>query len=84
MGYTYRNNGQITDFWPDNTGDELYLEDNGGITVVDLLGEIHMHFGECDLEQIEVSSENIHTNCLTYDLHDSSDYTQFVVIRRIK
>lgn len=84
MGYTYRNNGAITDFWPDNTEDELYLADNGGITVVDLLGEIHCHFGEMDLEQIEISSENIHTSCLTYDSHDSSDYTQFVVVRRIK
>lgn len=82
MGYTYRNNGLITDFWPDNTGDELYL--SGSQSLVDLLGEIHIHFGEVDFGQIEISSENIHTSCLTYDLHDSSDYTQFVVVRRIK
>ena len=24
MGYTYRNNGAITDFWPDDTDDTIY------------------------------------------------------------
>lgn len=84
MGYSYRNNGQIKDFWPDNTEDELYLLGGGSTNLVDLLGEIHLHFGEVDFEQIEISSENIHTSCLTYDLHDSSDYTQFLIIRRVK
>jgi len=36
------------------------------------------------LEDIQITSEKIHTGCLTYDLYDSSDYTEFVILTRVK
>lgn len=84
MGYTYRNNGHITDFWPDNTENEFYLCNESPMSLKELVAEIDAYWeGVNDLDQIEISSEEIHTSCLTYDGYDSSDYTQFLVIRRV-
>lgn len=84
MGYTYRNNGQITDFWPDDTAEEFYISCDSSIPFTEVQQEIDRRWPGIGFEQIEISSESIHTSCLTYDQYDSSDYTQFLVIRRIK
>lgn len=84
MGYKNRPGTKITDFWPDNTDDKLYIASNIEIDFVDLIDEIKQHFkcSKADLEDFCISSENIHTSCVYYDMHDSSDYTNFLVITR--
>ncbi len=81
MGYSYRNNGQITDFWPDDTEDCFYLTGDWGLdAMVEFCKE---KWGDAiDLTKIRITSEHIHTSCLTYDSYDSSDYTNFIVIER--
>mgnify|MGYP000193423343 CR=1 FL=1 len=81
MGYSYRNNGGITDYWPDNDANTLYL--TGENTIGEIIDQGIEHFGltRFRLDDAEISSEYIHTSCLTYDQHDSSDYTCFTVLR---
>lgn len=79
MGYTYRNNGQIQDFWPDNTPTKMYFSGSSNLSCV--LNDAKDHFGEnFNLAKISISSEHIHTYARTFDLFDIADWTTFIVL----
>lgn len=82
MGYTTRNNGAIADFWPDDTEDTIYTYN--GITMGDMFVMAANKWGHITMDDISISAEHIHTTCLYYDSYDPMDYTDFVVIKRIK
>ena len=81
MGYSTRNNGQITDFWPDNTDTTLWFE-SGGETLQSLLDQAEAAWGPTPLADISISSAHIHTHCLYYDRYDPGDYTDFTCLTR--
>lgn len=74
--------GAITNYWPDNDENTLYL--GGSMTFSEIMEQIRTHFGECDLSNFTAEGERIHTRCIYFDLHDPSDWDDFLVIRRIK
>ncbi|WNA16134.1 hypothetical protein XaC1_498 [Xanthomonas phage XaC1] len=80
MGYSNGGN----EFTPDNDETTLYIECRSrDIPFNEVLEQIKSHFGaDVDLETVSISSENIHTRCRYYDLHDSSDWDQYLVISR--
>lgn len=81
MGYSTRPGTSIRDFWPDNTSTTLYIASTE-ISLTDLLKGIRNHFGEdVDFDRLTISSENIHTSCITYDLYDPLDWTDFIVVQ---
>jgi fumarate reductase subunit C len=81
MGYSTRFGTEITDFWPDDDDTTLYLA-SGWLTLAELIQHAKGHFGEAvQMEDIEVSSEKIHTHCIYYDLYDAGDYTDFIVLK---
>lgn len=80
MGYSYRNNGCIEDYWPDNTDTVIYLNAADGYDLAAILQVIKNTWPDATPEDISITSEYIHTECLTYDLYDSSDYTNFIVL----
>lgn len=69
-------------FWPKDDDDTIYIESS--INFVDLQKLIQDKWGAVDFAQIEITSDYIHTDCLTYDLYDSSDWTKFLIISRQK
>lgn len=75
--------GTITNFWPDNTLSEMYILGSDGYSLKDILDKAKEHFGECNLDELEITAEHIHTDCLYYDRYDSSDYTNFLKITKI-
>ena len=79
MGYSYRNNGQIKDFWPDDDANTMYRL-SGNDSLQEIIELAQEKWPGSSLEDITVSAEKIHTSCLTYDLYDPSDYTDFVII----
>lgn len=83
MGYTTRNNGQITDFWPDDDDSTLWIED--GATLFEIQDRIHEKWGE-NMTSLEFrfTSEYVHTQCLGYDRYDPTDYTRFLRISLVK
>lgn len=85
MGITRQPGTDIFNFWPDNDDNTLYIPVGFGCSSLDLqelMETIESHFGDSDLSSYVISSEYIHTSCIYYDLHDPSDYTNFVIIER--
>lgn len=80
MGYTTR--GSITDFWPDDTEDTLYLTD--GYSLQDIIEKAKEKWPDASFDNISLSPEHIHTSCLYYDRYDGNDYTTFTVITKVK
>lgn len=80
MGYSKV--GSRTDFWPDNTETDLYLECDTIHDIPTLLGRAQEYFGEnmdtaFASSNFKIKVENIHTGAIYYDLHDPSDHTLF-------
>ncbi len=81
MGYTQ--NGSIKSFWPDDAEDEFYIEREA--TLADIIEGVRSRWGEdVSFDDIIIESEYIHTDCITYDLYDPSDYTNFILVKRKK
>jgi hypothetical protein len=82
MGYKKRPGTEITDFWPDDTDTEIYIATNGGsLPLADLFSKAKEKWPDATLENIEITSEKIHTDCIYYDLYDAGDYTDFLIIK---
>lgn len=79
MGYFKNFNG--TDcFEPDNTEHELYIlsgEWSPIISMDDLLSQIREHFGHVN---VKIKATKIHTRYIYYDLYDSMDYDDYLLI----
>lgn len=91
MGYYTRPNtygGVIQCFEPDNDEKTLYIEAQySGISLMDLIQKISDHFGPESISLLQaqdftIEVENIHTDCLYYDLYDSNDYTDYIKITK--
>lgn len=82
MGYSKE--GNITNFTPDDTDDEMYI--NCQYTEWDFCGIIEkakFKWGDdITLDELYISAENIHTRCIYYDQHDPSDWDVYLVISR--
>ena len=83
MTYSYRNGGNIKDYWPDDDESTIYRASCSD-TLQEIMDMAKEKWPEASLEDIEISSEKIHTSCLTYDCYDPSDYTDFIVIKNTK
>ncbi len=81
MGYSTRNNGQIKDFWPDDDESTMYFSNDE--TLEDIFDKACEKWPGILMEELKISSEYIHTSCLTYDRYDPSDWTNFLRISRI-
>ena len=82
MGYSIRPGTQIMDFWPDDDETTQYIASSYGPTLTDLLQHAKDKWGDdVTLDDIEVTAEKIHTYCIYYDLYDSGDYTDFLVLK---
>ncbi len=74
----------MADNYPKNTPDTLYIHaSHSEIAFSDLMEQIMDHFGqEIDVTTLTFEPEYIHTRCIGYDLHDSGDYDNYLVIRK--
>ncbi len=76
MGYTNNRNT----FWPDDTDTEMYLSSECYNNLPFILNKIKEKWPKASFEDIEISAEYIHTDCIGYDRYDPSDYTKFLLI----
>lgn len=84
MAYGTRNNGQIRTFWPDDTDSKFYIA--AGESMEDLMLRIKAKWPDMNLSNlgdIQITTEYIQTDCLSYDRYDAGDYTCFLVIERV-
>lgn len=82
MGYS--KDGSITNFWPDDDKDTMYLHDCSGLPLSHLIEKAQEKWPGIDLDNIDISAEKIHTRCIYYDLYDGGDYDNFIVLRNKK
>ena len=82
MGYTKvkHANGIITNFWPDDTEDTMYLA--GSHSFNDIIEYCQEKWPDISMDNITISTEDIHTDCIYYDLYDAGDHTTFLVITK--
>jgi len=70
----------IRSFTPDDTETELYIPANySGPSLRDLISRCKEKFPNASFDDIEISAEHIHTDCLGYDRYDPGDYTNYIV-----
>lgn len=82
MGVTYRNNGAIKDYWPDDDENTLHLQATSNHSLQDIMDRIKEKWGDVPFDSITITGEKIHTSCLTYDCYDPSDYTDFIILTK--
>jgi hypothetical protein len=83
MAEYIRSGTRIRDFQPDDTETELYIFSprcGGGPTLEELLQRIKDKWPDARPESLTFSSQSIQTRCLGYDLYDSGDYDDFIVV----
>lgn len=80
MGETTRSNG-IKDFWPDDTEEKFHISTETSLWDIQDLAERKWPDGFSDLL---IEAQHVHTSCLGYDRYDYFDYTDFIVVTRIK
>jgi hypothetical protein len=83
MGYTIRPGTMIRDFWPDDDEKRIHLPSSCGHSLSYLIEKAKEKWPNATLDDIEITSEKIHTHCTTYDLYDGGDYTDFIIINYI-
>ena len=69
--------------WPQNDENTLYIESDF-YDLDEIINQAKEKWPNVAISDLGVSAEHIHTSCLDYDLYDSSDWTNFIVIRNIK
>ena len=81
MGYYKR--GNIECFEPDDTDTEMWIYGSIGYSISEIIKKAKEKWPDVSLDDIEITSEYIHTDCLTYDLYDPGDWTHYLKIERI-
>jgi len=61
---------------------EMYIRANER-PFTEIIEMAESHFG-CNISELNIEAEHIHTSCLTYDCHDSSDWETYFIITRKK
>lgn len=95
MGYGTRDGGwwkdSIRTFTPDDTDTEIWVKANfTSIPLSNILAlcaekwPTHENTLGFEVDNISISAEYIHTDCLGYDRYDAGDYTRFLKITKEK
>lgn len=85
MGYGTRKGkfgGEIQTFWPDDDENRMYIECDKSPTLGDLLFKAQEKWPGVPIANIQITGEKIHTDCLSYDLYDAGDYTDFIILTK--
>lgn len=83
MGYSQ--NGSIKNYTPDDTATRMYILSDLNLSMADIIDMAREKWPEwkwpdCSLSDLTITSEWIHTRCLTYDMYDHGDYDQYLII----
>lgn len=80
MGYRTRN-GSIRTFTPDDNKDTLYINTWNGTSLENIREGIQTKWPGIKDNELNFEAEHIQTDCIGYDRYDSSDYTDYLVVR---
>lgn len=82
MGYEFRyeKDGQMTNCFPMDTATDMWIPLSGDKSLSEIIELAKEKWPEKDFSEITLDSVNHHQYCIYYDLHDSSDYVQYLVL----
>jgi hypothetical protein len=83
MGYIKRPGTEIWDFTPDDTDTEMYIMSDLYYSITELLEMARAKWSDASLDNIKIASQRIHTHCIYYDLHDPTDYTDYLILKYV-
>lgn len=78
--YRYEKDGSITNCYPKDTDNTLWIEMYGDKTISDIIQCAKEKWPDKKFDEITMDSVNHHQYSIYYDLHDSSDYVQYLVL----
>jgi len=84
----YKDSRGINCFSPDDTDETFYIPTgwmDHRVCISDIIEKAKEKWPDgYELEDLNITAEYIHTDCLGYDLYDAGDYTNYIKITRIK
>lgn len=84
MGY-YKRSGGIECYIPDDTKTVMWLDSSWySFSFSEIQEKILEKWPMADAADIKITAEYVHTDCLTYDLYDSGDWTKYIKIELIR
>jgi hypothetical protein len=78
---TVRTGGQV-DRIPEDSDTEMWVENTGYLSLQDMINRCKAKWPNVDFEDISVEPRHHHQYCIYYDLHDSSDYVDYLVFTK--
>lgn len=78
--YEYQKNGSATNCFPKNTDSTLWLAMYGDKNIAELIHAAKTKWPDVEFEDITIDAVNHHQYNIYYDLHDYSDYVQYLVL----
>ncbi len=74
------------EYEPEDTENTIYIyaSSSYGVDLQEIIDRATKKWPGISLEDLQIGAEYIHTRCLKYDLFDSSDYHNYIVITRKK
>lgn len=76
--YRYEQDGRMTNCFPVDEEDTMWVQ--SGKTVKDLMELAKEKWPDIAFEDISIDSVHHHQYSIYYDLHDSSDYVDYLVL----
>lgn len=71
------------EYWPADTEDEMYLLSSSQHSLAEIFDLCKKKWPDADINDLKIESKYIQTYCIGYDKYDPTDYTDFLIIRRI-
>lgn len=78
--YRYEKDGSATNCYPKDTDDTLWIEIHGDKSIGDIMRAAKQKWPDVDFDDITIDAVNHHQYSIYYDLHDASDYVQYLVL----
>lgn len=78
--YRYEKEGAMTNRFPVDDETTMWIPMHGDKSLSDIIDFAKEKWPDKDFSEITIDSENHHQYCIHYDLHDSSDYVQYLVL----
>lgn len=78
--YRYEKDGSATNCFPEDTDTVLWVRSHDLSSIRDLMEKAKEKWPDVDFSDVSIDVEHHHQYCIYYDLHDSSDYVDYIVL----
>lgn len=68
--------------YPQDDDNTIYLEDNGGFSLAVIIEKVNEKWPGVNFDNVIIETEYRHVTGIGYDLYDSTDYQNYIVITK--